>query len=532
LKQQVQKKRINKEMNLTCEFCKRKYISQNDLDSHTRTAKFCRDYRNIRFGCKKCNYITDSILNIDKHTKTCTCDKQESIIPPPIPPAIPPAIPPPDPYTRIRQLEIMIAIEKVKSDIWRSLLETNTSIKVPDVVEIEDNTVIFLPIKGVDIQIIVNNYIAIPTIVPTDDVNNHIQVDTIKKQNYKTAKGIIDLVPERVPIIDICIEQENIQSNTQYFDDLFDKLSQTRFSTKILEDIKNKRLEMFKSMYLEDYIELINQHVKRITDIFRAKKYIDKKINPIICKGLSSLEARLITSNAHIENHIDIDELSTLLVVLQKKTDCNTYYIPYLESTLCNKFYNYGIVVFPIGKLLDNFLFNKHDLHNIIYLPHAKSSEDDPYSYYVLDNIKDNKRQWRMDCRLEELVTSLTSNLLPYMIGMFRILYKLVFNDNEFRSDYMYKCQLTDGDCEQLLINIIIISKTHDFRKLIRYKIRQKSTHQTTPNDKFNLYCDDPLQRKRLNDKECDAVDVIKQLFDGISTEDMVDFYRSRTISS
>jgi hypothetical protein len=503
-------------MNLTCEFCKKKYSSQDDLNSHLRIAKFCRDYRNITFGCKNCNYTTDSILNIDKHTKTCICQKQKS-----------------DPYHRIKQLETMIAVEKIKTDIWKSLLETNTNIKIPDVVQIDDDTVTFLPVKGVDIKIIVNNYIDItPKILATDDVFNNPQVDTIKKQNFKTAKGVIDLVPEKVPVIDIdiCVEQENLQSNTQYFDDLFEKLLQTRLSTKILEDIKNKRLEMFKSMYLEDYIDLINQHVKRITDIFRTKKYIDKKINPIISKGISSLEARLIINNAHIENHIDIDELSTLLGVLQKKTDCNTNYIPYIESTLCNKFYNYGIVVFPIGKLLDNFLFNKYNLHNIIYLPYAKSSDNDPYSYYVLDNIKDNKRYWRMDCRLEELVTNLTSNLLPYMIGMFRILYKLVFNDNEFRSDYMYRCQLTDGDCEQLLINIFTISKTHEFRNLIRQKIRDKSTHQTTPNDKFNLYSDDPLQRKRLQDKESDAVDVIKQLFDGISTEDMVDFYRSRTI--
>ena len=49
-------------------------------------------------------------------------------------------------------------------------------------------------------------------------------------------------------------------------------------------------------------------------------------------------------------------------------------------------------------------------------------------------------------------------------------------------------------------------------------------------NDKFNLYGDDSLQRKRFHDKEdVDLVDIIKQLFDDISSEQAVDFYRIRT---
>ena len=116
------------------------------------------------------------------------------------------------------------------------------------------------------------------------------------------------------------------------------------------------------------------------------------------------------------------------------------------------------------------------------------------------------------------------------MVGTFKILYKLVFNDNDFRKDYVSRCQLTDGDCEQLLQNIILISKTNMFHSILKSKVCSMSTYKLTENDKINLHGDDALQRKRLQDREeSDAVDILKQLFDDISTEEMVDFYRNRS---
>lgn len=57
-----------------------------------------------------------------------------------------------------------------------------------------------------------------------------------------------------------------------------------------------------------------------------------------------------------------------------------------------------------------------------------------------------------------------------------------------------------------------------------------KATYIPTENDKFNLYGDDSLQRKRFHEKEdADLVDIIKQLFDDITSIQAVDFYRSRT---
>ena len=117
------------------------------------------------------------------------------------------------------------------------------------------------------------------------------------------------------------------------------------------------------------------------------------------------------------------------------------------------------------------------------------------------------------------------------MISMFRKLYRDVFGDNDFRKDYNSKCQLTECDCEQLLQNIITVGQPKDFYNIVRTIVKNKATYTPTENDKFNLYGDDSLQRKRFHDKEdIDLVDIIKQLFDDITSEEAVDFYRSRTI--
>ena len=136
-----------------------------------------------------------------------------------------------------------------------------------------------------------------------------------------------------------------------------------------------------------------------------------------------------------------------------------------------------------------------------------------------------------MDCRLEELATNLSLNILPYMINIFRKLYKYIFDDNDFRQDYVGKNQLTENDCEQLLQNIFIVSKTQQFCNLLRKEIFTKAIYKPTENDKFNLYGDDALQRKKFQEKDdSDNINIVKQLFDDITMEELVDFYRSRSV--
>ena len=188
--------------------------------------------------------------------------------------------------------------------------------------------------------------------------------------------------------------------------------------------------------------------------------------------------------------------------------------------SICKLFYNYGSVMFSFRQLINIFLFNKYGFNNVIYLPLSKNTVEDPYSFYILTSTDKGKRWWTMDCRLENLTTDMISQIKPYMIGVFKKIYRDVFGDNEFRHTYHETCQITEYDCEQLLLNIILLSKPKTFSKLLRDIVKDKGTISSTDIDKFNLIGDDNHQRKRFNEKDdIDLADEIKQLFDGISSK-------------
>ena len=76
---------------------------------------------------------------------------------------------------------------------------------------------------------------------------------------------------------------------------------------------------------------------------------------------------------------------------------------------------------------------------NVIYVALPKSTKEDPYSFYRLDNVNsNNKRQWKLDWRLEDISLSLSSSLLNFMIVTFRKIYKDVFLDNDYRDNYIF----------------------------------------------------------------------------------------------
>ena len=230
-------------------------------------------------------------------------------------------------------------------------------------------------------------------------------------------------------------------------------------------------------MDIETYIDMINKHYTDLDNIFRSKKFVDRKISCIMSKALSSLECRLIGSSININIELDVDEMHTFFTVIKNTAKNEKSYVPYVENDIGFKFHNYGLLIFPMSKMLDLYLDNPFGFHNVIYLPLPKSSKEDPYSFYTLDKISKDKRLWSMDCRLEDFSIGLSRSILPYGISMFRKMYKLVFGDNDYRDDFTNKCQLTEGELEQLLLNILLMSNNHKFRIVLQKKIMNLATH-------------------------------------------------------
>ena len=366
-----------------------------------------------------------------------------------------------------------------------------------------------------------------------------------RKQSYRSIKTYMGTLIQEEPteqdkidkisLVDSKIQHilegfEDLKEVEKSFQDTFIALKQSRIYTKILSDLARKRMSIFGRMSLASYQNLLFDQIRMMESIFREKNYTEKKSSMIISKGLTSLESRLISYGSYIQTHIEIDEIQKLEISLELEKYSPKEYVQYDSVAFANYFHNYGLVLFSLKKNLERYLFNRYDFWNVVYLQLPKNAKDDPYSFYILERVTKEKRYWKMDCRLEDLSSNLISSLSPIMIGMFRKLYKDVFGDNDFRNDYSSKCQITECDCEQLLQNIILISQPKDFYNLVREMVVSKATYIPTENDKFNMYGDDSLQRKRFHDKEdVDLVDIIKQLFDDITSAQAVDFYRSRT---
>lgn len=573
-------------MSHICKYCLGKFNTEQQLETHQKNTKYCKNYKNVLFTCLNCNFQTHGIKNIDNHVKNCyeIIPKDDIINPSKTEKK----------KTIDSELENKLFLLKLENKVLRNIIHQNTNIKLSDIFY-EDKNGINIHNTGDDISLIVHNYvkqnpnpkvvvkevlcdkskssekithenistcnIEIP-VIPND--NSIMSPTTVSTEIHSTITSVtpshtisdkkrvyravnekfldISTEPPKTDIVpDINVVDKNITENTVEqinIDDvklncieLINKLPQNRVYTKILEKIRRNRISIFPLLTIKQYENLLLEHISMIEKIFEEKNYTGKKSNSTILKGLTALESRITYYNEYNKKHLDIDEIQTLEKVLESNFIHEKEYVPFNINNISTNFYNYGIVLLSMRQNLSSHIFNRYGFNNIIYLPLAKNTKEDPFSFYILNKVDKTKRYWIMDCRLENTSNTIISNLLPYMISIFRKLYNRVFGDNEYRENYYSNCQITECDCQQLIQNIFILGQPHQFYNLLRTLVIEKSSYNPTENDKFNLMGDDSLQRKRFqNSEDIDHIDITRQLFDGVTSEEAVDFYRDRIV--
>ena len=320
----------------------------------------------------------------------------------------------------------------------------------------------------------------------------------------------------------------NLEQCKMIIEKEFETIKQSRSYTKNLEIIKNTRKKLIGAMNINDYVNLLNNHIAILTTILVNKGHQDKRIVTTITKSLSSLDMRLVKYGCYYDIQLDTNEYLGLVSGLYIFSKSYSYYSPFIFNDFIKQFFNYGSVVRPVKTCIETFLINKYGFYNVVYVPLKQSTDDDPYSFYTLESVSKDKRYWKMDCRLAELSDGIINSISTYLISLFRSIYVSIFNDNDYRDDYNKKTVLTDNDFKQLLENIFIL-KNNKFYNFIRNMIKDKAVYTPTENDKFNLYGDELILKKRFskNRNTSDNIDVVKSLFDNITSEQAVDLYRS-----
>ena len=485
----------------------------------------------ISYCCDRCNYKSKCNFDMEIHScnPTAPSGNQEEV----------------------GNLKFLLYLEKFKNKIYVNIIKRNTSIDIDDinVNDIDNGMVICNEIK--------NN---IPLFFhdcndKTRTINKNLQEETkveitkkpryrsikvesenkaeirveIKTENNKTNKGEISKLREET---DSKINIDDIQLE---FTDILNDIEQNKVQTKYnkyLTDLKNKRLKLFHNFTIQDYSQIIQKHIEILEKSFKKKDIPDKKIKTLVMKSLSPLESRLISYTNYHNTSIEVDEMDMLLTSISKLNNNTNEYESFDNGRFMKNLSNYSCALFTFDNLINHILFNTNGYNNYIYVHMKNDKKNEIFRFYYLDSISKGKRIWTMDCRLEGLVSSITNNILPYMITMFRKLYRDTFQDNHYRSNYNSYSQLTEIDCEQLFKNIFIVGHHKRFRNYLMNKIIEKSTYVPTEIDKFNMTSDDGLQRKRYNDEtETDFGEIINQLFDNISFEEVVELYKNKKTS-
>ena len=311
-----------------------------------------------------------------------------------------------------------------------------------------------------------------------------------------------------------------------------EQIKDSRKYNKILTELKKYKLYLFKFFTIREYQKFIINHISDIQKLFKNRGSDEKKIKKLLkFKVLDPFESRLLCWDGFENTTIEIDKINFIKNCFEIKYIGHTEYKTFQISNVLSTLNSYYINIFDITYLLKILLTNYYKLNNIIYLPLKKSDINDPYSFYQLEIISDKGRNWRMDCRLEELSSDLQSQLINVICNNFRKIYSNIYKDNVYREDFETISQFFEFEGNILLNNLIIISNTYKLTKIIQKIIIENCTYIPTEKDRFNLYSDDTLQKKNFLklknlDYEQNTINNFKSLFDSVNDIQIIDLYK------
>ena len=421
-----------------------------------------------------------------------------------------------------KKLEKMLWFSNMKNRMYHNIIVNNTNIKLDDL-DFEDQ----LNTK-IDYEDESDNNSCFEHIIEPDSDKEYsvIELDDNPENESKT--------PSLPPILETQNQTQNQTQNKKA--DLDDNITEilTETNKLISKKIYNKPLQNIKRDIIaltnnfpistQQYIEILIKVVNIAKNIFVKKKFVNKKIDKILYNSfLSNLDGRLISYGDFSNLIIDCDDIDFLTRLIKNNIENDIVQCHFNINYLLDKFNNYILVILPIKEILNMLITNYLTVPNIVYVNFSETN--DKYSFYVINSIVDGKREWKFDCYLEDLSNQIIDKFLPTMITYFRKLYKMIYKDNVYRTDYNKQCELSQCDCEQLLENIVVLSKPYNFTLMLQNIIIEKSTYVYTDDDTFNIKKNSVLSKdlfdntKKINNTTTN----ISQIFDNITQQQQLE---------
>ena len=347
-----------------------------------------------------------------------------------------------------------------------------------------------------------------------------------KRPLYRTLKGIVDIVEEdsveSEPLSveeDILLHKAALQGAEDHFLTVtaLTKPCPLKALIKAAQPMKRQRLNVLPFVTVREYVSILE----------RQTSYIEKELAEVKAKMTFSIRSKVLNpldlrlDGGKIGNiPIEAEEVEAFKCSLLR--EWKGVLEPFCLKTCISRVLNFGVALFSLDHFLKICLVSPHKKHNVVFIDIGKEATEskEKYSFYTLESInKDKKRCWKMDCRLMSIAEAISENLRPYILSILRRSYFREYHDNIFRKDYM--------PCNEdltLAKNLYSVSNVGELSSILRRVIISDCVLKPTENDKVNIYSDDPLQKKKTS-RVGDVVDTIKELFDGINSEDAVAFY-------
>ena len=522
-----------------CQYCGIPFDSKRYLSQHQARAKSCRKYRDALFCCQRCGiFRTKGIRNFDSHLETCTGVQPENSVHNNILERL---------RAELSSTRAELSAEKVRGNIYLALLDSHSTVDVRSIIsqqgqsvhlfDLKPRTKIFLEERVAPTQLSGNKKQEDPKSRGSSEAHCSYrrapkQLENNPEPTNKDRSLLINEIDKRSRETLNRLDEKKTEIITKSCRDLINQLLSSRVYTKLLRKLKMERSKLLGTLALQEYAQIVQSHIQQLAEIFRNKQQSDKKIKSNILNSLTPVEARLLRYPGYTDTHMDAACRERLEAVMRHGRVFSKEFEPYSVQDLSDRLTTYSVAVFPVEKLIRWALVNPYGFWNVVYLAWPRSSSEDPYSFYVLHKIKKGKRYWNMDCRLEDFTTDLITCIQPYLIKTFRDLYYATFSDNGYRPNAMELSPFAAEDCEQLARNIILLSQPRKLCSKLRVLLVEECTYKHTCKDNFSLLGDDPLQRKRFQGVEkIEMVSTIRQLFDQITDEQAVNFYKSRNVA-
>ena len=410
------------------------------------------------------------------------------------------------------ELEMKYKLECFKTQLLTNILEKTFNIKLSEIMNDKDFITIYPNVKEKLSPKKKKRFIS--TKNPLPEKTNEEVSDLIKVSNEQHLKII-----------------EDVHSIEEIVKNHFTDYEKER-KFDIIKEIVPKRLYLLQKYGLPNYIHLLHEHNKIYNRLFNSNKKVSKPKKQII-QCFSLIDNRLLGNYSVLNHSLNNDEVEKFVSFIKLSIPIKNKFEEFKKEEFIKNFINYSLCLINLKDFIEIFLCDKSGYGNVIFLQNEKNNENDPFSFYYLEEIN-KKRRWRMDCRLEELSSEFSECLLNYSIPLFREIYLNIFGDNEFRENFLNYNETTSTELEQLLQNIIISSDPYKLCKLFQ-SLLIKTPYNPTENDKFNLFTDDKMQQKQFSEmkkkggKET-VLATLKLLFDEAPEKELLYLYQLKQI--